>query len=173
MCLTPSIRCTREYILDYFRSQAGKSYEYEQPSNHKCMFLHAKRAGNRYSQLLFASEYRLCSKLCVQEQSKNIVLHTPVVAAIEWTISGRFPEKLEVNLRIWNQILVNRLTTISSKITMISWWEMLVNFRWILFRLSWQISRLTFKCKHVQLTWLPLLHPANEARLANKFSSIN
>ena len=38
----------------------------------------------------------------------------------------------EVNFRIRNQTnLVNRLTATSSKITNISWWELLVNHRWI------------------------------------------
>ena len=79
----------------------------------------------------------------------------------------------EVSDRIRNQVLVNRLTANSSKITKISWWEMLVNYRWNWCWLSWQISRLTFTCEHVQFEWLRLLHPANEAGIPSKFSSIN
>ena len=56
----------------------------------------------------------------------------------------------EVTDRIRNQVLVNRLTATSSKITKISWWEMLVNYQWNWCWLSWQISCLTFTCKHVQ-----------------------
>ena len=91
------------------------------------------------------------------------VLHTPVGAAIEWAIVRRFSEAClaEVTDRIRNQVLVNRLTATSSKITKISWLEMLVNYRRNYCWLSWQISRLTFTCEHVQFEWLCLLHPAN------------
>ena len=67
--------------------------------------------------------------------------------------------RVEVNDRIRNQVLVNRLTATSSKITKISRW------------LFWQISRLTFTCEHVQFEWLRLLYPANEAEILSKFSS--
>ena len=53
------------------------------------------------------------------------------------------------------------LTATSSKITKILWLEMLVNYRQNWCWLSWQISRLTFTCEHVQFEWLCLLHPAN------------
>ena len=60
----------------------------------------------------------------------------------------------EVTDRIRNQVLVNRLTATSSKITKISWWEMLVNYQWNWCWLSWQIPCLTFTCKHVQFEWV-------------------
>ena len=78
----------------------------------------------------------------------------------------------EVNDRIQNQVLVNRLTATSSKITKISRWEMLINYLWNWCWLSWQISRVTFTCEHVQFEWLHLLYPANEAGIPSKFSSI-
>ena len=78
---------------------------------------------------------------------------------------------VEVNFRIRNQVLVNRLTATSSKITKILWWEMLLNYRWRSCWLSWQISHLTFTCEHVQFEWLRLLHPANEVGIPSKFSS--
>ena len=43
----------------------------------------------------------------------------------------------EVTDRIRNQVLVNRLTATSSKITKISWWEMLVNYQLNWCWLSW------------------------------------
>ena len=104
----------------------------------------------------------------------NRVLHTPVGAAIEWAIVRRFSDRLAS--RKWlirNQVLVNRLTTTSIKITKISWWEMLVNYQWNWCWLSWQIPCLTFTCKHVQFEWLRLLHPANESWIPSKFSSTN
>ena len=82
--------------------------------------------------------------------------------------------RVEVNDRIWNQVLVNRLTTTSIKITKISWWEMLINYRWNWMSwMSWQTSRLTFICQHVQFEWLRLLYPATKAGIPSKFSSIN
>ena len=53
-----------------------------------------------------------------------------------------------MNDRIRNQVLVNRLTATSSKVTIISWWGMLENYRWNWCWLSWQISRLTFTCEY-------------------------
>ena len=79
----------------------------------------------------------------------------------------------EVTDGIRIQVLVKRLTATSSKITKISWWEMLLNYRWNWCWQSWQIARLTFTCEHVQFEWLRLLHPANEAGILSKFSSIN
>ena len=53
---------------------------------------------------------------------------------------------VEVTDRIRNQVLVKRLTATSSKITKISWWEMLLNYRWNWCWRSWQIACLTFTC---------------------------
>ena len=108
--------------------------------------------------------------------TQNRVLHTPVGAAIEWAIVRRFSDRLAS--RMWlikseNKVLVNRLIATSSKITKISWWEMLVNYQWNWCWLSWQITCLTFTCKHVQFEWLRWLHPANEAWIPSKFSSTN
>ena len=72
----------------------------------------------------------------------------------------------EVNFWIQNQVLVNRLTATSCKTTKISWWEILVNYQWIWYWLSWQNSRLTFTCEHAQFEWLCLSHPANEAGIS-------
>ena len=62
---------------------------------------------------------------------------------------------------------------INSKITKISWWEMLVNYQWNWCWLSWQIPCLTFTCKHVQFEWLRLLHPANEAWIPSFINQLN
>ena len=59
--------------------------------------------------------------------------------------------RAEVDDRIRNQVLVNRLTATSSKITKISWWEMLVNYQWNWCWLSWQISHLTLAREHDNL----------------------
>ena len=69
----------------------------------------------------------------------------------------------KVTDQILNQVLLKRLTATLSKVTRISWKEMLVYYRWNWCWLSWQISGLTFACEHVQFEWLCLLHPANEA----------
>ena len=78
-----------------------------------------------------------------------------------------------MNFRIRNQVLANKLTRTSSKIIKFSSWEMLVNYQWIWWRLSWQVSCLMLICKRVQFEWVHLLHPKNEAEIPNKFSSIN
>ena len=52
----------------------------------------------------------------------------------------------EVTDRIRNQVLVKRLTATSSKITKISWWEMLLNYRWNWCWRSWQIARHVNMC---------------------------
>ena len=104
------------------------------------------------------------------------VLHMPVGAAIEWAIIRLFLWQaccMEMNDRIRNQVLVNRLAATSSKITKISRWEMLLNYRWNWGWLSWQISPLTFTCEHVQFEWLHLLYPANRSGIPSKFLSIN
>ena len=73
---------------------------------------------------------------------------------------SRKPCLAEVNFRIRNLVLVNRLTATPRKITNISC-EMLVNYRWNWFWLSSQNSGLTFACQHVKFTWCRLLQPAN------------
>ena len=83
--------------------------------------------------------------------------------AIQWAIARSFHAKsclAEVNFRIRNLVLVNRLIATSRKITNISC-EMLVNYRWYWFWLSSQNSGLTFACQHVKFTWCRLLQPAN------------
>ena len=66
----------------------------------------------------------------------------------------------EVTDRIRNQVLVNRLIATSSKITKISWLEMLVNYRRNYCWLSWQISRLTFTCT----IWMTLFAASRKLR---------
>ena len=57
--------------------------------------------------------------------------------------------------------------------TKISWWKMLVIYRWTWCRLSLQISRLTFTYRHLQFEWHRLLHLANGAGIPGKFTFPN
>ena len=74
------------------------------------------------------------------------------------TAISRQASLMEVNFRIRNQVLIN--SNFKQDQAKISWWEMLVKYRWIWCWLSWQISRLTFTCKQVKFvlciytTWL-------------------
>ena len=77
-----------------------------------------------------------------------------------------------MNFRIQNQAVVNRLTATSSKITKISWWEMLVNYQWIWCPLSWQIPHLTFTCKHVQFEWLRFCNPQMKQEFQASFHQL-
>ena len=78
----------------------------------------------------------------------------------------------EVNFRIRNQVVVNRLTTTSSKITKISWWEMLVNCRWIWNFRPTSIGKhllpcaIDFKTNHppIHLQWIGILGMSTESR---------
>ena len=86
-----------------------------------------------------------------------------------------FPMRVlhSVNFLIWNQLVINRLTRISSNekkyFMMVNVGKLLVN----LISTVWQLSCLTFISKYMHFKWLCLLHPTNEARIPSNFFSIN
>ena len=100
------------------------------------------------------------------------VLHMPVGTAIECAIVRRFPKPIALRVSISNPKQSSG-KQINHNFT--PWSERFYDGKcwWIRYRLSWQISRLTFTCKQVQFKWLCLLDPANVVGVSSNFSSIN